>query len=325
MISIPVTENEAGCRLDRIVRKRLPLLSLSAIYSLIRKGGVRVSGRKVRQDYRLQKGELLEIAVDLSELAVPVSGENADFARLVNAVFFKRHFRVLHEDRDFLACNKPVGLVVHPGTGHLRRDTLIDLAVAYLLAGRKIHRRDDIAPAHRLDRDTSGVILIAKNKPALRHIHEALRTGTVEKLYVAVCHGRPPRDEGEIAVELIRGRDAKGETTMRIGQKGEGGVFSRSVYRLSAYEHGLSRLEVDLDTGRTHQIRIHLAHAGAPIVGDTRYGNAELDNALFSRRPDKVRRLYLHALKLAVPGIRGDRNLSIIAPLPDEFKSIMEQ
>jgi RluA family pseudouridine synthase len=324
MISITVTENEAGCRLDRIVRKRLHLMSLSGVYALIRKGGVRVAGRgKVGQGYRLCEGDLIEIDADASELAAPGRDSYGDLARLVNTAFFKRNFRVLHEDRDFLACNKPAGLVVHPGTGHLRCDTLIDLAAAHLLAGGTVKERGEIAPAHRLDRDTSGVILIAKNKPALRRVHEAIRTGAVVKQYAAICHRRPPEDEGEIAVKLIRGRDGQGETTMRVGKQGEGGMFSRSVYRVSVYERGLSRVEVFLDTGRTHQIRIHLAHVGAPVVGDTRYGDTELDKELFSRLPGAKRRLYLHAQKLEVPGVSGRKKLSVNAPLPEEFISIM--
>jgi 23S rRNA pseudouridine955/2504/2580 synthase len=192
-----------------------------------------------------------------------------------------------------------------------------------MLSGGKIRARDEIAPAHRLDRDTSGVILIAKNKPALRRLHESIRRGEVIKQYAAVCHGRPPHDEGEIAVTLVRGRDRQGETTMRVGERRGDGMFSRSVYRLSACEHGLSRLEVFLDTGRTHQIRIHFAHVGAPVVGDARYGDAALDNELFSGRPDVVRRLYLHAQKLEIPGMSGGKRLSIKSPLPEEFISIM--
>jgi 23S rRNA pseudouridine955/2504/2580 synthase len=324
MISIAVSENEAGCRLDRIVRKRLPLMSLSAVYALIRKGGVRVAGRgKIGQGYRLCEGDLIKIDADVSELDVSRRDAHGDVARLVSTVFFKRNFHVIHEDRDFLACNKPTGLVVHPGTGHLRCDTLIDLAAAYLCAGGQVRDPGDIAPAHRLDRDTSGVILIAKNKPALRRVHEAIRAGAVVKQYTAICHRRPPDNEGEIAVKLIRGRDGHGETAMRVAERAEGGVFSRSVYRVSACEHGLSRVEVFLDTGRTHQIRIHCAHIGAPVVGDTRYGDPGLDKALFSRRPGVPRRLYLHAQKLEVPAFCGGKRLSIHAPLPGEFIGIM--
>jgi len=325
MIYIQAGSSEAGCRLDRIVRKRLPLMSLSGVYALIRKGGVRVAGKgKVGRNYRLGEGDRIEIDADASELAVPDQNELQSLARLVNTVFFKRNFRVLHEDRDILACNKPAGLVVHPGTGHLRHDTLIDLAAAYLLAGRKIRGCDEIAPAHRLDRDTSGVILIAKNKPALRRINEAIRTGAIVKQYAAVCHHRPPEDDGEVAVRLVRGRDGQGETIMRVEERGAGGMFSRSVYRLCAYYNDLSKVEVFLDTGRTHQIRIHLAHIGAPVVGDTRYGDPVLDKALFSRLPGATRRLYLHAQKLELPGMGGGHALKLSAPLPEEFNRIME-
>jgi 23S rRNA pseudouridine955/2504/2580 synthase len=325
MIYILAGTNEAGCRLDRIVRKRLPLMSLSGIYALIRKGGVRVAGiGKVGQNYRLGEGDRIEIDADESELAVPDQDELQSLARLVNTVFFKNNFRVLHEDRDLLACNKPAGLVVHPGTGHLRRDTLIDLAAAYLLAGGKIRGRDEIAPAHRLDRDTSGVILIAKNKPALRRIHEAIRTGAIVKHYVAICHHRPPEDEGEVAVKLVRERDGQGETIMRVEEQGGGGMFSRSVYRLCAYYNDVSKVEVSLDTGRTHQIRVHLAHVGAPVVGDTRYGDVELDKKLFARKSGAVRRLYLHARKLELPGTGGGKTLKLSAPLPETFNRIME-
>ena len=327
MIELLAGENEAGCRLDRIVRKRLPLIALSGIYSLIRKGGVRVSGRKVRQDYRLQQGDLIEIDADVAELAVPDHHERQDLSALVRTEFFKRNFAVLYEDRDLLACNKPAGLVVHPGTGHLRHDTLIDLATAYLLAAGTIKESDDIALVHRLDRDTSGVILIAKNKPAVRRLHEAFRTRSMVKQYIAICHHRPPRTEGEVAVRLVRERDERGETTMRVREQtafGPMGMPTLSVYRLDAYNNDLSKVEVLLETGKTHQIRVHLAHIGAPVVGDIRYGNAELDKALFAGRSRVVRRLYLHALKLEVPDYSGGRAISIKAPLPPEFTSIME-
>jgi 23S rRNA pseudouridine955/2504/2580 synthase len=323
MISIQAGENEAGVRLDRILRKRLSLMSLSAIYTLIRRNGVRVSGRKVRQDYRLQQGDTIEIDVDPSELAAPREA-SAHHQSLVHTDFFKRNFSILHEDSDLLACNKPAGLVVHPGTGHLRHDTLIDLAAAYLLEGKKVASPDDLALVHRLDRDTSGVILIAKSKPAVRRLHEAFRARSLVKEYVAVCHNRPPASEGDITLHLARHRDERGETTMRVEPWSAHTELSRSTYRLSAFHHGLSSVEVNLDTGKTHQIRIHLAHLGAPIVGDPRYGDATLDSSLFSRRSNLLRRLYLHAWKIEVPHPKGGRSITVKAPLPVEFRRIME-
>lgn len=321
MISIQAGENEIGCRLDRVLRKKLPLLSLSRIYSLMRKGGVRVSGRKVKLDYRIQEGDLLEIDADPSELAATKQElKTPDLARLAKTEFFKQRFHVLYEDSDLLACNKPAGLVVHPGTGHLQNDTLIDLATAYLLSGKKIKSPEDISLVHRLDRDTSGVILIAKNKPAVRRLQESFRERELVKEYVALCHGRPPKDKGEIFLRLARGRDRNGETTMRVDQTG---VPSRSTYRVDAFYNGMSRVEVQLITGKTHQIRIHLAHTGAPIIGDERYGNAELDKALFTRDPRIARRLYLHALRIEVPHPKNGKIQIIKAPMPEEFKKVI--
>ena len=316
MISILAGEKEAGSRIDRVLRKRLPLVSLAGIYSLIRLGGVRVAGKKrVGQDYRLIAGDRIEIDLDPAELAVPRTQSAADKC-LVNTEFFRRNFSILHEDGDLLACNKPAGLVVHPGSGHLQHDTLIDLAVAYLLAGDAAATADDIGLVHRLDRDTSGVILVAKNKPALRRLHESFRDRSLVKRYIALCHGRPPKNEGEVTVNLRRGRDLRGETTMRVDTAGD---FSRSRYRIDAFHDDISRVEVLLETGRTHQIRLHLPHIGAPIIGDGRYGDGSRDAAFFSKHPRLPKRLYLHAWKLAIPHPSGRRTITMTAPVPPEF------
>jgi len=321
MISLSITENEANMRLDRLLRKKLPLLSLSRIFSLLRKGGVRLAeGKKLKQDYRVQEGDIIQVDVDPSELAVPDEKQSIDLARLAKTDYFKNRFHVLYEDGDLLACDKPAGLVVHPGTGHLQNDTLIDLATAYLLSGKKIKSQEEISLVHRLDRDTSGVILIAKNKPAVRRLQESFRERELVKEYVALCHNRPPKDKGEIFLRLSRGRDDRGETTMRADQNG---IPSRSTYRIDAFFKGLSRVEVQLITGKTHQIRIHLAHVGAPIIGDVRYGDAELDKALFTREDSIARRLYLHAARIEVPHPNTGRILVIKAPMPEEFRRVI--
>jgi 23S rRNA pseudouridine955/2504/2580 synthase len=321
MITITAGPNESSVRLDRILRKKLPLMSLSTIYGLIRRGGVRINAKRVKQDYRIQTGDELCIDADPSEIAAPGKDDTGRFERMVRTDFFKRNFHILHEDRDVLACDKPVGLVVHPGSGHLRGDTLFDLTAAYLMTNKKIAAIDDMALVHRLDRDTSGVILIAKNKQALRDLHEEFRDHTLTKHYVAICHHRPPDHEGEIVERLERGRDQRGETTMRIDK---GGLFSRTRYRLEAFDNDRSRIELFLDTGRTHQIRAHMAHVGAPLVGDVRYGDTALDERLFNDRRDLPRRLYLHAWKLTVPHPSTGKPLRLVSPLPDEFLAMMK-
>jgi 23S rRNA pseudouridine955/2504/2580 synthase len=322
MISFIAGSNEVSVRLDRLLRKKLRLMALSGIYSLVRRGGVRVNGERVRQDYRIQKGDEVCIDVDPSEIVEHHQQNGGRFERLARTEFFKRNFVVLHEDRDILACNKPPGLVAHPGSGHLCGDTLFDLAAAYLLTGKRIRTTDDMALVHRLDRDTSGIILIAKNKRAVRCLHEEFRNRSLTKHYVAICHDRPPDHEGEIVVRLARGRDRRGETTMRVDK---GGLLSCTRYRIEAHDNGLSRLELFLDTGRMHQIRAHMAHAGAPLVGDLRYGDRARDERLFAQCRGVPERLYLHAWKIAVPHPSNGKMLRITAPLPVEFGEIMRQ
>lgn len=249
MITILVSEKEAGSRLDRVLRKRLPLVPLAGIYALIRRGGIRIAPhRRVGQEYRLVLGERIDIDADAAELAGP--RRDTPDARIVKTEYFRRHFSILHEDDDLLVCNKPAGLVVHPGTGHLRNDTLVDLAGSYLLAHHIIEGKDDFALVHRLDRETSGAVLIAKNKTVLRQLHELFRERSLTKRYIAICHNRPPLDEGEIRLHLLRGRDRRGETTMRVEENARRGELSCSRYRLDAFSGTMSRVEVFLRPGK---------------------------------------------------------------------------
>jgi 23S rRNA pseudouridine955/2504/2580 synthase len=318
MPKIKITSEEAGMRLDRLTRKRLALLRLSDIYSLIRRGGVRVDGRKESQDYRLIEGETVEIDVNPSELFVSEPDDDTSLRRLRGTDFFKRNFKIIYEDADLFACDKPPGLVVHPGTGHLRRDTLIDLATAYLSEKKKHHEPPVLV--HRLDRDTSGVILIAKNRRILRALHQLFRSRSLDKEYHAICHHRPPLNDGIVKLGMSRNFEKRSGTKMRID---EDGGLSQTRYSVLEYHDELSRLEIFLDTGKTHQIRVHMVHEGCPIVGDVRYGNEQLDRNVL--KGDLPRRLYLHAHRLVLPHPLTGRNLRIEAPVPEEFSIIMSK
>ncbi len=318
MIKITCTSEEATCRVDRFLRKRLPLMSLSEIYSLIRKGGVKINEKRTKQDYRLQEGDTVEIQADQSEL---VSKKNPDqsLASIVNTSHFKHNFKIIYEDNELLACNKPSGLVVHPGSGHLKRDTLIDLATGYLLNKGELNNGEEVALVHRLDRDTSGIILIAKSKNALRKIHEIFRSRNLVKHYVAICHGRPPLNEGEIVLGLKRKDERNSGMKMQVDDNGE---YSKSTYRLVEYNNEYSKVDVFLETGKTHQIRVHLAHVGAPIAGDERYGNPELDKSLPS---SFKKRLCLHAYRLSFNHPVKGKKITLEAPLPPEFTSFFNK
>lgn len=315
MIQIQTGPEEAGGRLDRLLRKRLSLMSLSEIYSLVRKGRVRINGKKVKQDYRIVENDIVSIEVDESEITLP-EGLDSSLKSIVKTSHFKKNFNIIYEDEDLLACNKPSGLVVHPGTGHLKRDTLIDLATGYLIDQGLLKDGEEPALVHRLDRDTSGVILIAKRKHVLRQIHEIFRSRDIVKHYVSICHNRPPEYEGEIVLGLSRNHE---ETGMKMVVK-EDGDYSKTIYKIIEYNNGLSKLDLFLETGKTHQIRVHMAHVGAPVVGDERYGNQELDNKLLMTHK---KRLYLHAYRLSFVHPVKRKKLTLEAPVPQEFKELL--
>jgi len=330
MVKFTAGTSENGSRLDRLLRKRLPLLGLSGIYGFIRRGAVRANGKKVKPDYRIKEGDLLEIDVDEVEFETEAKPQN-ELAELTKTDFFKRNFNILYEDSSILVCNKPAGLVVHSGSGHIRRDNLIDLATAYILSksiGKKPKEKsaagDSSEPeipvlTHRLDRDTSGVIMLAKNKGVVRTLHEALRAGKFTKLYIAVCHNRPPEYEGTVALGIKRTDNRRGGMKMRVSGDGQDSV---TLYKILEYQNDMSRLEILLHTGKTHQIRVHMAHLKSPILGDERYGDRRLDNNFFASS-QLPRRLYLHAHKLSFPHPKTKKMMTITAPVPKEFNSAL--
>ena len=176
-------------------------------------------GKKGSQDRRVNEGDQIEIDVDPSEISTP-AGPDTTLKSIVRTDFFKRNFKILYEDNHLLACNKPSGLVVHPGTGHLHRDTLIELATGYLLENRSLKEGEEPALVHRLDRDTSGVILIAKNKQIVRKLHDIFRSRDIIKQYIAVCHHRPPEYEGKVSLEMARTHEKNSGTKMKVKQGG---------------------------------------------------------------------------------------------------------
>ncbi|MDG5814114.1 RluA family pseudouridine synthase [Chitinispirillales bacterium ANBcel5] len=320
MVELKCGPDEAGSRIDKYFRKRLPLLGLSEIYGLIRKGGIKVDGKKVKQNYRLKEGDCLQLKIDPSELK-PASRVDQSLESLINTRFFKKNFHVLYEDPYILACNKPAGLVVHSGSGHLNHDNLIDMATAYLISkGECSSESQTPVLVHRLDRDTSGVILLAKNKGVTRILHQSMQSDKFGKKYIAVCHHRPPKNHDTVTTTLKRSDRSATGMKMTVDQKG---AVSKSSYKLISYQHDLSRVEVTLHTGRTHQIRVQMSYLKAPVVGDVRYGDSTLDKVLFSQKTIP-NRLYLHAHKLTFPHPHTKKTLRIEATIPEEFLRILE-
>ncbi|MDD5467948.1 MAG: RluA family pseudouridine synthase [Anaerolineales bacterium] len=286
-------------RLDKFLVDRLPEFSRTRLQGLIKDGFVSVDRLCARK-----AGQLVEPGMSV-QVRVPPPAPSAIHPEAIP-------LEVIFENGDLLVVNKPAGMVVHPSAGHAG-GTLVHAALAHTPEMEGVGGEGRPGVVHRLDRDTSGLILLAKNDLAHRWLQEQFRSRKVEKVYLALVDGRPPTPQGRI--EAAIGRQASQRKLMAVvaGHKGRQAV---SVYRTleSFAEHTL--LEVQPVTGRTHQIRLHLKFIGCPVVGDTVYG---------LRRPSlPLARHFLHAYRLAIllPGETQPRRFE--APLPSELQAVLE-
>ncbi len=315
MVKLIVDMDNAHVRLDRFLRKRLALKSLTEIYRLIRTG-VRVDGKRCKQGFRLEVGQIITVPLPDAEI-VEERGLDYSLADLAKTDYYRKNFNLLFEDEHLMVCDKPANLVVHSGTGHARRNTLIDLAAAHLAKTSKKGQSTEPSLVHRLDKDTSGVILIAKDKRTVRILHEKLRERDIDKRYIALCHGRPDKNQGVIDAGLIRRNQSSKEMKMQVSSRGR---EARSHYTVKSCLNGISSLEVRLETGRTHQIRVHLAHAGLPIIGDSRYGDGARDAQILHMGFQN--RLYLHAHQITFYHPYLNRDVTFVAPEPESFSRL---
>ncbi len=314
MEHLEVTAEYNGVRLDRLLRKEMPKSSLAEIYRFIRTGKVKVNGKKAKQNYRVSTNDQVVIYSKKPTIAVSEKKVPERVRSLVHGEFFKKNFNLLFEDDDLLVCNKPTGLVVHSGTGHTNCNTLIDLAISYLNKNSTAKASEPVL-VHRLDRDTSGVILLAKNRPTLRVLHTQMRENQIKKHYIALCHNAPPQRKGTIDLGLIKTSSPNRGMKMRVHSQGQNSLSSYKVRKLFART---SLVEIELHTGKTHQIRVHMAHLNCPIVGDVRYGDPEMDTLLYKEH-SLAKRLYLHAESIQFYHPTLKRTIAFAAPLPKEL------
>ena len=285
-------ENDVGQRIDNFLMRRLKGVPKQKIYSILRKGEVRVNSGRVKQTYRLKAQDRVRIPPVATRAEAPVQ-LNDETEQLLEA-------SILLEDKDFIAINKPYGFAVHGGSS-------ITSGVVEML--RVIRGQPRIELAHRLDRDTSGCLLLCKKRGVLKEVQAAFRERTVKKKYTLIAQGRWPTKTRTIQDRLLRYETDWGERRVRVDAKGQ--VARTDFQILEAGEHA-TLLQAALHTGRTHQIRVHAQSQGHPILGDTKYGGA-------SGRKE-VARLCLHASRLVVP-IGGDK-LDVSAPLEPTMASI---
>ncbi len=298
---ISIGDEECGQRLDNFLITSLKGVPRSHIYRILRRGEVRVNSGRVRPSYRLQSGDILRVP-PLRQAKKPAAATPRP--GLVDCI--------LHEDEAVLVLDKPAGLAVHGGSG-LRGGAVESLRVA------KPQWRT-LELAHRLDRDTSGCLLLAKKKSVLRVLHAAFREGRVQKTYLALAVGRWPGDLTRIDAALERGRLRSGERVARAVETGRQSVTLFRVAERFQAADGLTLLEAKPETGRMHQIRAHAAHAGHPLAGDTRYGDATFNRRL---RRMGLGRIFLHASRL----ILQSENISLDtkAELPAELTDFLDR
>ena len=312
MIEFSVDEDAAGMRLDKYLRRKLNGVPASHLFKMIRTKKVRVNGKRAQPEQLLSPGDLLAIRGRAEELLAPRprparTAPAADPAKL----------EILFEDEWMMAVNKPAGMAVHAGSG-IAGATLVDHVRAYL--GPKATRNDFTAsPAHRLDRDTSGVILIAKRRPAMVHFTDVFTRGRAKKRYLSLVKGRMPRHQGVVDLPLSEHQQTARSKELR-------GVNMQPAvtrYRVLKQAGECALLECAIETGRTHQIRRHLAALGHPVVGDRRYGDFAFNRQAKARWG--LKRLFLHAEAIEFPHPADGRRMRVSAALPGDLQDAMER
>lgn len=304
-----VGAEEAGVRLDKALSRLLPSVPRTRLFRLIRKGEVRVNGKRAKAEQRLVAGDTIRVPPvrEQSETAHVVA--TGGVARVPPALIARVNAAIVHEDERLLVLDKPSGLAVHGGSG---------LTYGIIEALRAARPQETLELAHRLDRDTSGILLVARKPSALRALHELLREGRVEKSYLALVVGRWELGKKLIDVPLQTEARVSGERTVRVG---EGGKSARTRFALvQQFGARASLVEATLETGRTHQIRVHAAYCRHPVAGDLKYGDAGANAAL---RELGLQRMFLHAHSVSFDWPQGGQ-VSISAPLPNELKAVLD-
>ena len=315
---VPVEEDDAGQRLDNFLVRLCPDVPKSHLYRLIRSGQVRVDGRRAAVDYRLQNGDSIRVP-PIRLAAVEAGGARAtarppdERARRARAGLARR-LPVLHEDDWLLAIDKPASVAVHGGSG------VSSGVIEQLRAARPQARFLELV--HRLDRETSGVLLIARKRVALVALHAQLRERGTDKRYLAIVAGRWPLRTRTLDFPLHRHEAPDGDRRVSVRAGGQEAMTRvTGLVRFALPDLGeFSLVEAKLETGRTHQIRVHMAHAGCPVVGDPKYGHFDLNRELARRG---FRRMYLHAWTIGFHHPDSGRPMRIEAPIPDEFAALL--
>ena len=295
---------DAGQRIDNFLMRELKGVPRSHVYRLLRKGEVRINGRRAKPEQRLEDGDEVRLP--------PVRAAEPGESRAVpEQLLAEVRERILFQDTRVLALDKPAGLAAHGGSG-LAFGAIEALRAAFPGAGLEL--------VHRLDKETSGVLLVAKDRASLRVLHAALRQGDVDKTYLALLKGRWTLGRKTIDAPLKTNIRQGGERMVKVDIEGRDSASTfRPVSRLGSKA---TLVEVDIHTGRTHQIRVHAAYAGHPVAGDEKYGDREFNAAM---KAAGLRRMFLHAHRLEFTWPDTGSRCRIESPLPEELEAVVQR
>lgn len=301
---VKIDQGAEGQRLDNFLLTRLKGVPKSRIYKVVRGGEVRVNGGRVDVGYRLQLGD--EVRIPPVRVAATTLAATPRLPPGVNRLLP----HILYRDDDLIALNKPAGMAVHGGSG-ISRGVIEQLRL-------ELPDCRYMELVHRLDRETSGVLLVATRRRALVGLHEAMRAGRIEKRYLTLVRGKWPNPVQHVKLALHKRVDENGEKRVTVRDDGQA---AHTIFRRQRLYADFSLLEAELKTGRTHQIRVHSSHLGFPIAGDDKYGDFELNRRLAKLG---LKRMFLHAARLAFDHPISGEPLAVEAALPDDLALFLQ-
>jgi len=292
-------------RIDNFLTSRLKGLPKSHLYRIIRKGEVRVNKKRIKPDYRLKAGDIVRIP------PLQLNQPNTGPAKLSSNLQVLLEGNILYEDKALLIINKPAGMAVHGGSG-------IQLGLIEALRVMRPQEKT-LELVHRLDRETSGCILLAKKPSVLKELHELLRNGEIEKTYLTLVQGHWPKYMHEVDAPLKKNQLQSGERMVNVNPEGKSAVTEfRVIERFAA----ATLVEAKPKTGRTHQIRVHTLHAGHPIAADDKYGDKDFNKSM---KDVGCRRLFLHASELKFSLSIFENPIIIKAELADDLQECLKK
>jgi 23S rRNA pseudouridine955/2504/2580 synthase len=302
---VEVTEDQAGVRLDNFLTRLLEGVPRSRVFRIVRRGEVRVNGKRASPETRLQSGDKVRVP----PVSLPSPDAPPPVARVPRSLIETVRDAIITENDRLIVINKPAGIAVHGGSG---------VSFGIIEALRAGRPQETLELVHRLDRDTSGCLLVARKPAALRVLHALMRDGEVEKGYLALVKG--PWDLGKKRIDVPLNTDTRvgGERTVRVQAGGKTAVSTFSPVQF--FRNRASMVEVDLDTGRTHQIRVHAAHVGHPVAGDDKYGDKDFNARM---REEGLTRMFLHSHRISFDWPNGG-DFSASAPLPADLAAVLD-